>query len=664
MKLPPFGRPCIASRLGKGRPLFGLSHSYEATASSPMTVQTLEHVQEENDYELPLSREAKSPAYPEGPVCVYDPHVYLYLEPSDAEASKFDVVMNVAREVVNPFEAATGKAAESEIKDDAVPVSCDSRNVHLWDRMSVSEPQTAVSDKSFRSAFEALPEDIIAISGSPRPLNAPEYIHIPWDHNTNVVDDLLRLCELIDNRAQNGKRVLIHCQCGVSRSASLVVAYGLYKNPQLTVQEAYNAVKDRSRWIGPNMNLIYQLSEFKSKLPRSIAPGSSNWHSSRNLASGRSHPKAAFYADSDSATPSPSLRSVQTEPTSAPFQMNREFTPARAKSFSPPGSTQVVETSAIGDISPGPSSAPPDMQWDPSELPDSNRESSYEIAGHQTPGSLFSSQTMHSDPPSRIKTSMSTPNITDFRATVSKPETDFPPSRVNADTVQQKPISLSSLDTRSTDNTELELTSLSPLKLRDSPTSGPEPTESWQLGSMDIDSNDATPSPAPPARPVDINTGFQDPNGIPLPATKAVETAIRLPPSFTIDECRHDNITPKAPPIPRSPILPAGFSSLSARRAKSSVALRQDPPRPLRPQLSLISLNNPILDDIPPTPSLLSPRAAEFTASPFHRTTAADLAGSSVLEQALLSPRVVEEDPRSPATRGEAPITRSIFDVL
>ena len=665
MRLPPFAKPSIPSRLGKGRSGIGLSHSYEG-ATSPITVQTLEHVQEENDYELPLSREAKSPAYPEGPVCIYDPHVYLYLEPSDTEASKFDVVLNVAREVVNPFGAATENAVESNTKDAAVQASFGSGNVRLLNRETMSEPQTAVSDKSFRSAFESLPEEVVAISSSPGSLKAPEYIHIPWDHNSNVVDDLLKLCELIDNRVKNGSRVLVHCQCGVSRSASLVIAYGLYKNPQLTVHDAYNAVKSRSRWIGPNMNLIYQLTDFKKKLAERSAGGSSDWRSSLNIGSGHANAKATLFADLNSPTRPPALRSVQTEPTSAPFQKDHESTPARAMSFSPPGSTQVVEASAVGDISPGPSSAPSKMHWIPSEqVPDSKRELVTQTRDDQHLEPSSRSQTMDSDLLSQMKTSMSVPNIMDFGPSNLTLRAEAPSRPMGTHTIQQEPNSLSPLDTTNLMNTESEPTSLSPLKLSDSPVAEPEPGQTLLPGSTEIDPLRPSSSPAPPTKPTDINIIPQDPNSIPSPASKAIETAIRLPPSFTSEEYKTARTAPQAPPIPPIPTLPAGFSSLSARRAKSSLHLRGEASNSLRPKLSLISLNNPALENLPPTPSLLSPRAAEFTASPFHRTTAGDLAGSSLFEQqALMSPRAVEEDPRSPAVGGGAPITRSIFDVL
>ncbi|KAF2486613.1 dual specificity phosphatase, partial [Neohortaea acidophila] len=158
-------------------------------------------------------QEAKPEAYPNGPIAVYDPYIDLYLEPTVEEAREYDVIMNVASEVRNPFVGTTSSTTENA-----------SANTE------------------------------------------PEYIHVKWEHNSDIVPDLLNLVKLIDERVMQRKRVLIHCQCGVSRSASLVVAYGLYKDPSLSVQEAYDLVKTRSKWIGPNMNLIMQLQEFRSSL--------------------------------------------------------------------------------------------------------------------------------------------------------------------------------------------------------------------------------------------------------------------------------------------------------------------------------------------------------------------------------------------------------------
>lgn len=573
MRLPPFGSPSNGDRLGRPRPPLSMSNrSYDNNYGSPITRQTLDHVEEENDYELPLSREAKSPAYPQGPVCIYDPYVYLYLEPTDSEASQFDVILNVAREVKNPFAEAVNKAVGSEVADAAVQVELNNGDIHKTDRESLFEPQTAISDRSFSSAFETQPEDVIRTPpGKPTKIKAsPEYIHILWDHNTNVVDDLLRLCEIIDDRSRKGKKVLVHCQCGVSRSASLVVAYGLYKNPLLTVQEAYDAVKSRSKWIGPNMNLIYQLSEFKSKLPKTLTVGQASWHSWRD--SGRSNPNAKS-PDPRLNAPTSTANDGQQSQLSASFRKDLDIhlTPARANSFSPTTSALPELKNTAGDITPGPSSAPPDMQWSPGAMASSS-------------GGLLKSN---------------------------------PFEEATSATNGQKE--------------QVGNLTLSPTNMEIDTATGPLSTTT---------SSEAQPESKIAPFPLKINHHLDSP----VPPTPASTT-------------------------PLTPSLPAGFSSLLSRRAAAPIRqlpFRQETPRSIPFQLpTSFRPDHPMSDEPPLTPSLLSPRAAEFTASPFHRTAAGDLAGSSMAEQqAASSPKPQDEDPRSPAERGGAPIVRNIFDVL
>ncbi|KKK26999.1 hypothetical protein ARAM_007483 [Aspergillus rambellii] len=211
--------------------------------------------------------------YPNGPIRIYDSGVFLYLEPTKAEAALFDVVVNVAKEVANPFDPScdasqTVMSTWRNGTSPARPLSC-------------STPFTAFSDASFKSALEYPPS---ATSSSPAtPRNepaAPEYVHVGWDHNSEILDDLPPLCELIDTRISQGKRVLVHCQLGASRSASLVIAYGLYKNRHLDFNSMYEMVKARSQWVSPNMSLIYQLTDFRSRLLResSSRPSSQEWY--------------------------------------------------------------------------------------------------------------------------------------------------------------------------------------------------------------------------------------------------------------------------------------------------------------------------------------------------------------------------------------------------
>ena len=663
MRLPPFAAPAMSSRpfttggrIGKARPPLSVSplSSFDTSTSSPITRQTLDHVQEETDYEPPLSQEVKSPAYPQGPVCIYDPLVYLYLEPSHVEAREFDVILNVAREVMNPFLAAQDKDAKYGEERQEIQGSSNAENAYPAGRDSVSEPQTAVSEKSFASALEAQMEDAsMTAPGTPKASKPePEYIHVPWDHNTNVVDDLLRLCELIDNRVRRDKKVLVHCQCGVSRSASLVVAYGLYKNPQLTVQEAYDAVKFRSKWIGPNMNLIYQLSEFKTKLVKTHPMGTAAWHSWRALGSGRSNPNAAANPKLDSNLHPSGLRSPPQKSLSAPSQMGRD---ARSSSFSPPSSAQLAPTS-LGDITPGPSSAPPDMQWSPGQR-------------SPAPETVTSFAEPLSSSPPRISDSdidMVISPSTMEREGIEEKKPPAPTGGVVND-LQEVAKNLT--------NNEHDSTSMSLPKLDFGPEitmSLPPPDES--LGRRGAVPVSRTRQALRPEASVLYKASDEEetlaPTSSPIPGTMkfAIEGSSPQPPAAPIKETEM-TLSPSPPTTTistSSPTLPAGFSSLLKRR-QGPPGLRQLPlhwGQPL-PQLTTVQQSPRAIDpDVPQTPSLLSPRAAEFTASPFHRTSAGDLAGSSVFEQVLMSPGAKEEDPRSPHQVGEAPITRSIFDMI
>lgn len=210
-----------------------------------------------------MSQEVIERGYPDGPIQIYDCGVYLYLEPTAEEASNFDTVINVAKEVKNPFDATT--ASENETVVSAM------RNEE--ERSRIPEPQTAISEISFKSAFEWPSSAVSTTPTTPRASlmqqkSQPQYIHVPWDHNSEIIDDLYPLCRLIDEQVDAGKKVLIHCQLGVSRSASLTIAYGLYKGYRTNFHSMYETVKERSQWVGPNMSLIYQLNDFRSRVEK------------------------------------------------------------------------------------------------------------------------------------------------------------------------------------------------------------------------------------------------------------------------------------------------------------------------------------------------------------------------------------------------------------
>jgi tyrosine-protein phosphatase MSG5 len=248
MQLPPISINRLRSRPGSESSFSSLS------VSSQGLHDLKEDATEVN--EPPKSQEAQERGYPDGPIQIYDSGVYLYLEPTREEASKFDSVINVAKEVANPF-SKPSTASKSSV-------------MSVWrssDHPDSPEPQTAVSDISFKSALEWPQVMGHASPTTPKArVSEPEYIHVPWDHNSEILDDLHPLCQIIENRISRGKSVLVHCQLGVSRSASLVIAYGLYKGFKTDFHSMYTSVKERSQWVGPNMSLIYQLMDFRAKV--------------------------------------------------------------------------------------------------------------------------------------------------------------------------------------------------------------------------------------------------------------------------------------------------------------------------------------------------------------------------------------------------------------
>ncbi|KAB5570408.1 hypothetical protein GE09DRAFT_957238 [Coniochaeta sp. 2T2.1] len=299
----------------------------------------------EDHHEVENGEDQKTPGYPDGPIAIYGDNVYLYLEPTAEEAAKFDVVINVAREVRNPFESMTG----SQQPDSDTRMGGDS-----------PIPDTALTNMSYATAFEFFPEEDSPATPRATTYKQPEYIHIPWDHHTDIGKDLMTLCETIEKKTKEGKKVLIHCQQGASRSASLIIAYGMWQNPDLSVNDAYHAAQAKSRWISPNMRLMYCLQDFQKEVSKKkLAP-----NSGLKIRSGRSPTnKHRMTLSVDAIDISPN------QPLTAPLPAEDgssngtrspdDRSPARARGNSTPNRGE--------PISPGPSSAPSSFSWSEKE---------------------------------------------------------------------------------------------------------------------------------------------------------------------------------------------------------------------------------------------------------------------------------------------------------
>ena len=69
----------------------------------------------------------------------------------------------------------------------------------------------------------------------------------------------------IDSVAEANGKVLIHCQAGVSRSATITIAY-IMRKTQMSMVDAYKFVKTKRVIIAPNFNFMGQLLEFEKTL--------------------------------------------------------------------------------------------------------------------------------------------------------------------------------------------------------------------------------------------------------------------------------------------------------------------------------------------------------------------------------------------------------------
>lgn len=74
-----------------------------------------------------------------------------------------------------------------------------------------------------------------------------------------------RAADKIEEVRTSNKKILVHCVMGISRSASLCIAY-LMKYSKMTLREAFKYVKDRRAIICPNPGFFKQLIEYEKKL--------------------------------------------------------------------------------------------------------------------------------------------------------------------------------------------------------------------------------------------------------------------------------------------------------------------------------------------------------------------------------------------------------------
>ncbi|WPG98460.1 Hypothetical protein R9X50_00125100 [Acrodontium crateriforme] len=606
--------PSLPAFAGIGRPAGIRPHGSHVPVAldaimSPTEARGTVHIdEEEQNFDVPLSREEKPEAYPDGPICVYEPYIDLYLEPTAEQCRQYDVVMNVASEVLNPLVQQQEAALEEpEIRiDGGGGIQYAPKRPNLT-ALKIEEVEANQTDSPTTPKATPLISNFPSKFDSATTSKDPEYIHIKWEHNSDIVPDLLRLVKLIDDRVSQGKRVLIHCQCGVSRSASLVVAYGLYKEPSMSVQEAYDAVKMKSKWIGPNMNLIMQLQEFRTSLSRGGLLSGDRGLSPITPSSAFTEWRGPLSINPPGRTP----LSGSMFPRDLPMTAGLTTAGATGKA---------VEVLPI--LSPGPSSAPSGLAWPVDMVPPlptfRHRASSAANAAVVEPAT-----TAYVDPSGHIVPvlKVEVDGISDLQA-----KSTTPSYKEKESTVTMEPVS-------SPTAAHFAMAPLHPAKEFD-------PQD--QFGLMSPSSTEFSSSPFDrSALLASLGMGsvhHQD------------EAPTRRSKSLRSSSQRSTNDTSSHGLQPKHGLGARKISSPNLREQRQLQNLQAK----IKATLPLRNLPASSFDE-----ALMSPRAEEFTKNPFALSMAVP-----TIETTGETPRTNVADPRSPAQTGVSPITRNIMDFL
>ena len=112
---------------------------------------------------------------------------------------------------------------------------------------------------------------ILTVEVDPLSLDRPHNIrqmHIALEDvpEADLVSELGRGVEFISEGVEReGQPTLVHCRAGMSRSASVVIAY-LMKSRSLTLSQAFDFVKSHRQCVRPNEGFWEQLKLYQTSL--------------------------------------------------------------------------------------------------------------------------------------------------------------------------------------------------------------------------------------------------------------------------------------------------------------------------------------------------------------------------------------------------------------
>jgi protein-tyrosine phosphatase len=95
------------------------------------------------------------------------------------------------------------------------------------------------------------------------------FTYLKLDLNDDVGEDIKSVfsksIDFVREARSTGGTVVVHCQAGISRSATIVLAF-LMTEENMTLREAFLHTKERRPMVGPNAHFFKQLGELEDEL--------------------------------------------------------------------------------------------------------------------------------------------------------------------------------------------------------------------------------------------------------------------------------------------------------------------------------------------------------------------------------------------------------------
>merc|ERR1712110_366077 len=147
------------------------------------------------------------------------------------------------------------------------PDSPTTSGTKITDRIYITDASQATNQEFLKNnqitaiitlSVHRLPTRITAL------LKDYKFVEIADNCKSNIQLYFNDCIDFINKNIKNGK-VLVHCDAGISRSATIVIAY-LMKTNNWSWREACDFVQERRSCIAPNFSFIGQLLNFESTM--------------------------------------------------------------------------------------------------------------------------------------------------------------------------------------------------------------------------------------------------------------------------------------------------------------------------------------------------------------------------------------------------------------